>query len=437
MNLIRKKRKNSITWKAFTKLLIIIGILVLFLISSVEAAQPQTFGETLNPPQLCFERKNFADPLVKEAGEKIVEYRVHNLGEVAASNILLRVRIINPDNSNSTLYVGIDEIQPSSWKDLNFTLNVFTEGTYTLKIFDNASDELFEDFKIVCHNPYGENLLYDYTRIEQYEEMSYDFDVSKVYEKLKVSWRANYNGDVIGLKLVSPNNEIYNWGYSQYNSPRDEYIDFPQLGTWKVYLYCAQGSYYNWYYNYYYTYASVRINGISEEPDPLPAVYIPSQYWYYKIGTENNSEAHLVITTNINNSFTKDVYNGNVMLYIPNEYCSVNSTCEYITKVPHNPEFYVKTWDPQLLKGGAIPVTIAFSDTFGNYYNRTAVVYVHDCNFDWNPWNDLDSEYGQNITDKELLETINYWINGKTAPETGAKITDELLNESLNQWACE
>ncbi len=54
--------------------------------------------------------------------------------------------------------------------------------------------------------------------------------------------------------------------------------------------------------------------------------------------------------------------------------------------------------------------------------------------FDWNPWNNPDSDGGEKITTTELQEAIHCWLNDEPAPKTDAEITTERLQEVIHQW---
>ena len=82
--------------------------------------------------------------------------------------------------------------------------------------------------------------------------------------------------------------------------------------------------------------------------------------------------------------------------------------------------------------------------TLGTYYyfiwsndtngkSNRSTLYSFICN-DWNPWNDPNSEGGENITTAELQEAIHCWLNDLPAPKTNAEVTTERLQEIIHLW---
>ncbi|NOQ48607.1 MAG: PQQ-binding-like beta-propeller repeat protein [Methanococcoides sp.] len=67
-----------------------------------------------------------------------------------------------------------------------------------------------------------------------------------------------------------------------------------------------------------------------------------------------------------------------------------------------------------------------------NNYFATTVTSVDDV--DWNPWNDVKSDGGIDITTTELQEGIYLWVNDIPAPNTGEKITTEMLQQLIYDW---
>lgn len=70
-------------------------------------------------------------------------------------------------------------------------------------------------------------------------------------------------------------------------------------------------------------------------------------------------------------------------------------------------------------------------DEANNYFAKT-VTSVDD--LDWNPWNDVMSDGGIDITTTELQEGIYLWVNDIPAPNTGEKITTEMLQQLIYNW---
>jgi len=335
--------------------------------------------KVLRPPELYLERINFNDPIIREPGIHPIEYKVYNLGEATAENIRFKVKTWNPDGSIYTAYYSIDDVQPGWYQYFNLHLNVSSEGIYTLYIFNDENNQLLEKFQIAYHNPDGKKIFEQTgTYIEKYQERSFDLNISNDYEKFKVEWWGTYSGDNIALKLVSPSNTEYNLGSAYGNSHIIKYLGNLEKGLWKVKIYCASTNHYRCldyfcYNKLYYTYTNVKINGISAEPNPLPAITIATSY--YGKGDGMDPGTHLVVSANVSNSFTEDII-GYITPDLPLEYYKGNLTEDYVGVVPHNPDQYGKTWDYRLSKAGIIPITISFRDLSGNYYNRTVIVNV-------------------------------------------------------------
>ncbi len=87
----------------------------------------------------------------------------------------------------------------------------------------------------------------------------------------------------------------------------------------------------------------------------------------------------------------------------------------------------------------------SYSDTTlsPNFYNVTAIArngdekVIQSWNWtvrDWNPWDNQNSQEGENISTEELQEAIHIYLNGLRIPETGAKLTNERLNELILLW---
>ncbi|WP_243466705.1 hypothetical protein [Methanosarcina mazei] len=53
---------------------------------------------------------------------------------------------------------------------------------------------------------------------------------------------------------------------------------------------------------------------------------------------------------------------------------------------------------------------------------------------DWNPWDDLTSRDGKNISTEELQEAIHIYKNGLPIPGTETKLTDEGLIKLIRLW---
>ncbi|WP_091933060.1 hypothetical protein [Methanolobus profundi] len=53
---------------------------------------------------------------------------------------------------------------------------------------------------------------------------------------------------------------------------------------------------------------------------------------------------------------------------------------------------------------------------------------------DWNPWDDLNSENGVDISTNELQRAIHYWLNAVPIENTDAKVTDKRLQYLINCW---
>jgi C1A family cysteine protease len=53
---------------------------------------------------------------------------------------------------------------------------------------------------------------------------------------------------------------------------------------------------------------------------------------------------------------------------------------------------------------------------------------------DWNPWDDLTSQEGKNISTEELQEAIHIYKNSLPIPETGVELTSERLMELIRLW---
>ena len=77
------------------------------------------------------------------------------------------------------------------------------------------------------------------------------------------------------------------------------------------------------------------------------------------------------------------------------------------------------------------------------FYNITALArtgdekFMHSWNWTvraWNPWKNLTSQEGENISTEELQEAIHIHRNGLEIPETGAELTDERLKELISLW---
>lgn len=54
--------------------------------------------------------------------------------------------------------------------------------------------------------------------------------------------------------------------------------------------------------------------------------------------------------------------------------------------------------------------------------------------YDWNPWDDLTSQEGKNISTEELQEAIHIYKNSLKIPETGVELTSERLMELIRLW---
>ncbi|HII80490.1 MAG TPA: PKD domain-containing protein [Methanosarcina sp.] len=61
---------------------------------------------------------------------------------------------------------------------------------------------------------------------------------------------------------------------------------------------------------------------------------------------------------------------------------------------------------------------------------RTWIWTIHD----WNPWDNLTSQKGKNISTGELQEAIHIYENSLPIPETGVELTSERLIELIRLW---
>ena len=77
------------------------------------------------------------------------------------------------------------------------------------------------------------------------------------------------------------------------------------------------------------------------------------------------------------------------------------------------------------------------------FYNVTALArtgnekVIHSWNWTvraWNPWKNLASQEGENISTEELQEAIHIYRSGLQIPETEAELTDERLKELISLW---
>ncbi len=66
--------------------------------------------------------------------------------------------------------------------------------------------------------------------------------------------------------------------------------------------------------------------------------------------------------------------------------------------------------------------------------NSKSVAISTSTQFDWNPWNDQNSEGNFSITTRELQVSINCWIMSIPAPATNAKITTIRMQQLINDW---
>jgi hypothetical protein len=66
--------------------------------------------------------------------------------------------------------------------------------------------------------------------------------------------------------------------------------------------------------------------------------------------------------------------------------------------------------------------------------NDGKVYAFGNASYDWNPWNDLDSDIGRKISTDELQYGIYCWLNNVSAPGTGAEVTEARMDALAFYW---
>lgn len=89
----------------------------------------------------------------------------------------------------------------------------------------------------------------------------------------------------------------------------------------------------------------------------------------------------------------------------------------------------ISSYSNSTLPPGTYNVTVLA--TAGN--ERVTRIWIWTI-LDWNPWDDLTSEEGRNISTGELQEAIHIYENSLPIPETGVELTSERLIELIRLW---
>jgi len=154
-----------------------------------------------------------------------------------------------------------------------------------------------------------------------------------------------------------------------------------------------------------------------------------------RIGSDSESKTGYITITPL--SFLSVNPAGNVTMYEGdrqefNISTNHNATVNwYLNGTKKITEYGVKntSYSNTTLSPGTYNVTV-FATAGNEKVTRTWNLII----LDWNPWDDLTSRSGENISTEELQEAIHVYKNGLPVPETGVELTDERLEELIRLW---
>jgi C1A family cysteine protease len=183
-------------------------------------------------------------------------------------------------------------------------------------------------------------------------------------------------------------------------------------------------------------------DGITDSTARNP-VYTYTSYGNYtvslnvsnRIGVDSETKSHYITVTPL--SMLSASPGGNVITY-------EGDGQEFNISTNHNTTVnWYLNGTKKLTESGVKNSSYSNSTLSPGIYNVTVlaiagnekVVYTWDWTIrDWNPWDDLTSQEGKDISTGELQEAIHIYENSLPVPETGVELTSERLRGLIRLW---